>query len=1112
MTHLHNEGNVPDLTQEELRLLLRLGERLVAELDLENVIDLVAETACQVVQAETLVVPLIDVDRQTFTYWAARGKYAAVILGQTFPIHEGACGWVLQHQRPLLFGEGSSFAMDRSVSWRPGMASSLLVPLISRGVIIGGLSALGREDGGPFVARDQMVLSLFANQASIAIDNARMFQKLGAEESRLRLVLDSAGEAIYGIDLAGCCTFANPSCVQMLGYSSEKELLGKSMHATIHHSWPDGRAFSVADCQIHRAQADYDGNHNDTEVYWRRDGTAFPVEYWAHPQLQDGYVVGAVVTFVDISERQRATQELALVNFAMNHVTEAAYLADREGRFHYVNDQACKMHGRSRDELLKLKVTDVDTLTTRPEQWAERWESLKVRKSATFESRHIGLHDGDYPVEISANYFEFFGEPYVLGLVRDITERKRSEAGMQLAASVFTFAREGITITDPAGNIVEANDAFARITGYSREETLGKNPRILKSGRQPTEYYQAMWQALVSKGYWTGEIWNRRKNGEVYAEMLTISAVRDAQGKTQNYVALFTDITPLKEHQQQLEHIAHYDALTSLPNRVLLADRMRQTMAQCQRRNRSLAVAYLDLDGFKPVNDRYGHEVGDELLIAIAQSMKEALREGDTLARLGGDEFVALLVDLESALDCEPVLARLLRAAAAPVTLGELRLQVSASIGVTLYPQDGADADQLLRHADQAMYQAKQGGKNRYHMFDVAQDAAVQTQRESLEHIRRALQRKEFVLYYQPKVNMKSGAVIGAEALIRWRHPERGLLLPAAFLPIIEDHPIAVELGEWVIQTALLQMSDWHRLGLDLSVSVNVGARQLQQNDFAERLATLLAAHPGLSPSRLELEILETSALEDVAKVSELMHACSKLGVGFALDDFGTGYSSLTYLKHLPAELLKIDQTFVRDMLGDTDDLAIVEAVVGLSKAFRRNVIAEGVESVAHGELLLLLGCDLGQGFGIARPMPAGEMPDWVAGWRPAAGWTALRQRVPTQTDLAVVFAEVEHRHWVAAIERFLRDELDTLPPLDQHKCRFSRWQQGEGALRYGEHAGFSALCAVHERVHRLGGELVGAHVRGETADRQSKLAELQALRDTLIAQLRGLVSDPVGA
>jgi len=586
------------------------------------------------------------------------------------------------------------------------------------------------------------------------------------------------------------------------------------------------------------------------------------------------------------------------------------------------------------------------------------------------------------------------GKPLrVVGTNTDITERKLAEQKLQLAASVFTHAREGILITDATATIVEVNETFTRITGYSRQEALGQNPRMLKSERQPPEFYTAMWQGLLEKGHWYGEVWNRRKDGDLYAEMLTISAVRDAAGAPQHYVALFTDITLMKEQQQRLEHIAHFDALTNLPNRVLLADRLQQAMLQSQRRAKTLAVAYLDLDGFKQVNDQHGHDVGDTLLIAVSQHIKQALREGDSLARIGGDEFVAVLVDLEGARDCEPVLTRLLQAAAKPVTTrvaaGQTQLQVSASIGVTLYPQDGVDADLLLRHADQAMYQAKDAGKNRFHFYDMDTAVAAQTQRQSLQSLSLALAQQQFVLYYQPKVNMRSGAVVGAEALIRWQHPQRGLLPPGAFLSVIDNHPLGIAVGEWVIDTALAQMAAWHAQGLSLPVSVNIGAPQLQQAGFAARLGALLDTHPDVQPHCLQLEVLETSALYDMTHVAAAMMACQGLGVSFALDDFGTGYSSLTYLRHLPAQTLKIDQSFVRDMLVDLGDMAIVQGVIGLAQTFGRSVIAEGVETAAHGARLLELQCELAQGYGIARPMPAHELPQWVQQWHRQAKWSA---------------------------------------------------------------------------------------------------------------------------
>jgi diguanylate cyclase (GGDEF)-like protein/PAS domain S-box-containing protein len=575
----------------------------------------------------------------------------------------------------------------------------------------------------------------------------------------------------------------------------------------------------------------------------------------------------------------------------------------------------------------------------------------------------------------------------VVGTHSDITDRKQSENKLKLAASVFSNAREGIMITDATGTIIEVNETFSLITGYDREEAIGQNARILQSGHQTPDFYAEMWKSLLEKNHWYGEMWNRHKSGEFYAELLKISAVHNPAGQVQNYVALFSDITLMKKHQSQLEHIVHYDVLTNLPNRVLLADRLNQGIVQSQRHHNSLAVVFLDLDKFKAVNDTYGHDVGDELLIRVSQLMKDALREVDTLARIGGDEFVAVLPNLDKTEDCHQVLERLLLAASEPIKIGEVVLHVSASIGVSFYPQDGKDADRLMRHADQAMYQAKQSGKNCYHLFDSTNDDAVSIRRESLDNISVAMDRHELVLHYQPKVNMKSGKVVGVEALIRWQHPIRGLVLPLDFLPIIEDHPISLAIGEWVIDTALSQISQWQKMGFALPVSINISAYHLEQANFVTRLTTLLAAHADVSPNDLELEVLETSALIDVIQVTATMHACRAIGVKLTLDDFGTGYSSLTYLRRLPVSIIKIDQSFVRGMLDDTDDLAIVKGVISLANAFQREVIAKGVETIDHGTELLQLGCELAQGYCIAKPMPADDVIVWMNSWKPDVAW-----------------------------------------------------------------------------------------------------------------------------
>jgi len=587
--------------------------------------------------------------------------------------------------------------------------------------------------------------------------------------------------------------------------------------------------------------------------------------------------------------------------------------------------------------------------------------------------------------------------------------------------------------------------------------------------------------------------------------MLTINALRDACGNLLQYVSLFSDITEIKKHAQELEHLTHYDMLTNLPNRTLLADRLNQAMALAKRRKQIVAVAYLDLDGFKEINDSHGHDAGDRLLTSLAFDMKRALRAGDTLARLGGDEFVAVMVDLDSKEASVPVLALLLEAAAKQVQVGDLSLCVSASIGVTFYPQpEEVDADLLLRQADQAMYQAKLAGGNRYHIFNPDHDQTVRGRHENLEHIRRALAERNFVLYYQPKVNMRTGKVVGAEALIRWKHPERGLLPPGLFLPVIEDHPLAIEIGEWVIESVLAQMECWNAAGIELPVSVNVSAIQLQRPDFADRLSSLLAAHPSLKPFSLEIEVVETSALQDVAQTSQVLAACQSIGVSFALDDFGTGYSSLTYLKRLPASILKIDQSFVSDMLDDPENLNILEGILGLASAFHRQVIAEGVETVEHGSMLLRLGCELAQGYGIARPMPAGDLPGWLSAWRPDPHWA----NVPKihSGNRALLYACVEHGAWLAAFEAFLQGKRHSPPPLDQHQCRFGVWLETETQAGRGQQSAYRLVDTVHRQFHKLASSIVAEQSGVRSTEDVERMGELQRLGDDLLQQLETLM------
>jgi diguanylate cyclase (GGDEF)-like protein/PAS domain S-box-containing protein len=546
---------------------------------------------------------------------------------------------------------------------------------------------------------------------------------------------------------------------------------------------------------------------------------------------------------------------------------------------------------------------------------------------------------------------------------------------------LYDLAPVGYVTLGASGLIAEANLTAATLLGVHRGELVRRPLHTFVAKEDQDSFYLLCSQLRETGAPQSCEVRMNRLGDHPLWVHLMATTTTDVAGVYALRMVL-TDISALKAIEHQLNHQAHFDALTDLPNRLLKSDRLQQAMAQARRTGQGLAVVYIDLDGFKAINDRYGHAAGDQMLITVAGHMQHFLREGDTLARLGGDEFVAILINLSGIHDCAPLLDRLLAAAAQPMQFKDHMIQVSASLGVTLYPQaQEVQGDQLMRQADHAMYLAKQAGKNRYHVFDAEQESSLRGWHEDLHLIEQALHDGEFVLHYQPKVNLRTGQPVGVEALIRWQHPEKGLQLPVSFLPVVEDHALAISIGEWVMDTALCQIDTWQLQGLHVQLSVNVGAHQLQQPNFVARLRSLLARHPGVNPADLTLEILETSALKDIPYASRVIEECHLMGVRFALDDFGTGYSSLTYLKRLRVGTLKIDQSFVQNMLDDPDDLAILKGIIGLASAFKCDVIAEGVETEAHGTLLMHLGCDLAQGYCLARPMPAQVLPNWLSTW-----------------------------------------------------------------------------------------------------------------------------------
>ncbi|WP_211166173.1 EAL domain-containing protein, partial [Azoarcus sp. TTM-91] len=551
----------------------------------------------------------------------------------------------------------------------------------------------------------------------------------------------------------------------------------------------------------------------------------------------------------------------------------------------------------------------------------------------------------------------------------------------RIAARVFDTVHDGVVVTDASCRIVEINRAFVETSGYAREELIGRTPHLLRSGWHDSAFYEDMWSEIGSTGMWRGEIINRRRNGQLVSELVAISAVRDSSGRISHYVATYSDLSMIKEYQQRLEHLAYHDPLTQLPNRQLFSDRMEQALAQARRHGTMLAVCYLDLDGFKPINDRHGHHAGDEVLQEISTRLKANLRGGDTVARLGGDEFALLLSDITSADELETVLGRLLEVISHPVA-GLEGSPLSASIGVSLFPDDGEDADTLLRHADQAMYRAKEGGRNAWRLFGSVDEVQSHKRKNLQQEIRNGLKRGEFRIHYQPVISIDNRMVVGCEGLIRWQHPTRGLLPPAAFLFAIQDTTLAREVDEWVLDAVLEQLAEWQHHDIELPASVNVSAPLLQQEELGLLLSERLARHPGLDPHLIEFEILETAALQDLSRASRIVGDCNRRGFRFALDDFGTGYSSLTYCRQLPVQALKIDRSFINEMLDDPEDRAIVEGVIGLARAFRRRVVAEGVEKPEQLTALAELGCDHVQGYGISPPLAPDDFEHWLKEYR----------------------------------------------------------------------------------------------------------------------------------
>lgn len=564
----------------------------------------------------------------------------------------------------------------------------------------------------------------------------------------------------------------------------------------------------------------------------------------------------------------------------------------------------------------------------------------------------------------------------VMGADRWLRHQQKDRERLRQAAAVFDCTREGVLVSDTQGQIVHVNRAFIEITGYQSEEVLGRQPSLFKSGHHSADFYKAMFDSLEKTGEWSGEIWNRRKSGEIYPQWQSIRAIRDEQGELTHYVAVFSDISAIKDSEHELAHLAHHDPLTDLPNRLLFTDRAEQALASAQVHKRGCAMLMIDLDHFKMINDSLGHNVGDQLLKAVAERLGDLSGQGITLARLGGDEFAVLAESCPQLVQAAALAQRIIDGLKEPFLLGEQQVVINASIGISLFPSDALSASQLLRNADAALFKAKSAGRNGYALYTEELTAHAQQRVEIAFELRRALEQQELRVYYQPVHDLETSHLIGVEALVRWEHPQRGLVSPAEFIPIAERTGMIAEIDAWVMQHACRQMCQWQADGVTLSfIAVNVSTRLFARSELYQQVAQVLH-DTGLDPAYLELEVTESAVMDDPEVALEQMHRLRELGIRLAIDDFGTGYSSLLRLKRLPVQKLKIDQGFVAGLPFDEDDAAISRVIIALAQSMGMQVHAEGIEQAEQARFLLEHGCDLGQGYWFGRPMPA-EQLDW---------------------------------------------------------------------------------------------------------------------------------------
>jgi diguanylate cyclase (GGDEF)-like protein/PAS domain S-box-containing protein len=790
-------------------------------------------------------------------------------------------------------------------------------------------------------------------------------------ERYYRHVIDSAVDGYFAMDTQRRFVEVNGTLCELFGYPRE-EWLGRTPLEFIAE---ESRAELITQMQ----RIDNTDHRRYQLLARRKDGSTFPIllNNTTH-RNEKGEVVGSFGFITDLTpvfEAQRAIAESERdLRGILDDLQDTYYRTDSKGIVTRASRSVRQLLGYEVEEFVGRRLADSYCSPQDRDEFLARM-TANGGHIVGGESR-LRHKDGHEVWVLTTAHFILDASGAVIGVegtTRDNTRQRHAEEELRLAAKVFESSGEAIMITDAAGLIISVNQAFSIVTGYSSAEVTGRNASLLASGRHSREFFSGMWRSVFETGYWSGEIWNKRRNGEIFPEWLSLSSVRDSQGQVTHLVGIFSDISERKAAEARIAYLAHHDPLTGLPNRLLLKDRMEQAIVHCERSGNKVALLFVDLDRFKAVNDSFGHPVGDALLRDAAQRLLACVRDSDTISRHGGDEFLVVLTDLQNSEVPAQIAGKIMAALGQPFHIDTHEAAISASVGIAVYPEDGAGFGELLKKADTAMYHAKEAGRNAFRFYTGRMNADAQERLDLHSRLRRALERNEFVLHYQPLFDLRSGRIVGGEALVRWQSPEQGLVAPGLFIPAAEHSGLIVPLGEWVLNEACAELAHWHAQGCSqLSMAVNISAIQFRRGDVEDTVRRALEAS-GAPASSLELELTESILIDGAEQVLATIRRLQALGVRLAIDDFGTGYSSLAYLKRFAVDKLKIDQSFVRDIVTDQDDAAIVRAVIQMARSLNLHVLAEGVETEAVADELRTMNCDLVQGYHFGRPMPAAD-------------------------------------------------------------------------------------------------------------------------------------------